>query len=118
MRINWGIIAVLSLSIAVAVRGDVSITPMSAIVENQIVGGERRIKIAAAGTPSIVVTVTATSGTNPVEYIKVASALTAPFTSANVVLMVAESGAHFPISSWLMSSPPLHIQTPKSGWVP
>lgn len=74
---------------------DVQITPSSAIIENQVVNGERQIIVYGAGTPSSIITITATSGTNPVRYIYVASALLSPFTSAQVVLTVNESGGTF-----------------------
>ena len=78
--------------------GDVSITQTGGtmfVLENQIIDQERQITLWCQGSPGMSVTITATSGSNPIRYIHVASeAFTG--TTGNVVLTVNESGGTIP----------------------
>lgn len=61
-------------------------------VQNELVNGEYEIVLRGRGNPGMTITVTATSGTNPIRLIRINTLESATPNQGNVALVVQESG--------------------------
>jgi hypothetical protein len=62
------------------------------INRNEIVNGEREIELLVVGSPDAVVAVVATSGSNPIRYIRVRSVRGTGFSTGRINLVLTEAG--------------------------